>query len=237
MAKDTTNATETRKRNAELKKKFGEFIKEGQDPEKLYGQWSKAIFGDQQVDDALLHFALSQAKAAGIDPTVPRQIYVKDGKVIIAIEGLVTIAENTGNYGGTTRPEFEMSADGNTIINCAIGVQKVVKGNVITSWQEVDFTEYATDDTFWKDKPKTMIKKVALAHALRAAFSACAGMYIAEEVAKGGGMTAPAATPNVLDEINKAKTRKDLQTIIKGLSVAEQKRVAPVIAEKMKDLK
>lgn len=237
MAKDTTEATKQRQRNAELKKKFGEFLKEGQDPEKLYGQWCKAIFGETTPDDALLHFALSQAKAAGIDPTVPRQIYVKDGKVIIAIEGLVTIAENTGNYGGTTRPEFEMSDDGNTIISCAIGVQKVVKGNVITSWQEVDFKEYATEDTFWKEKPKTMIKKVALAHALRAAFSACAGMYIAEEVAKGGGMAAPAGTPDVLSEIENAKSRKDLQKIIKSLSVAEQKRVAPVIAERMKELK
>jgi len=249
----TKEATEARKRKAELKRRFGDFIRPNEDPEGVYEQWCKALFidldkdGKPIVDDGLLHFALQQAKAAGIDPRVPGQIYIQQGKVIIGIQGLVAIAENTGNYGGTTKPEFEISEAGK-ILSCSIGVHKVVHGNVIVSHQEVDFKEYTTGKGFWKEddpteddpeqgKPKTMIKKVAHAHALRATFSVCAGLYIAEEMERTVLLNAPDAPPDIIDGINKAKTKAELESVIERLDTKEQKKLAPIIREKLKSLK
>lgn len=243
MASDTTNATKARQRKAELKRRFGDFLKPNEDPESAYEQWCKSLFGKDvdltKIDDGLLHFALATAKSAGIDPRVPGQVYIKDDKVIIGIQGMVTIAENTGAYGGTTKPEFETDDAGN-VISCTIGVQKVVQGNVITSYQTVEYKEYSTKEGFWADddtgKPKTMIKKVAHAHALRATFSVCAGLYIAEEVDKAP-IDAPLATPDIIDEINKAKTKADVESVIERLDTKEQKKLAPIIREKLKSLK
>lgn len=240
MAKNSTEeATKARKEKAELKRRFGNFLKPDEDVQAAYEQWCKVLFNDQkEVDDALLHFALQTAKSAGIDARVPGQIYIKDGKVIIGIQGMVTIAENTGAYGGTTKPEFETD-DSGKVISCTIGVQKVVQGNVITSYQTVEFKEYSTNEGFWADddngKPKTMIKKVAHAHALRATFSVCAGLYIAEEVV--APIDAPLATPDIIDQINKAKTKADVEAVIERLDTKEQKRLAPIIREKLRTLK
>lgn len=234
MAKTTTKATEAKK----LKKIFGEFLKDGRDVHQALANWKGALFDDpKEYNQELLLEALNVAKIAGIDLNKRGQIYVKDGKVIIGIHGLVTAAENTGQYGGTTMPNFEMN--GTKIISCSIGVKKVVQGNVIDSFQTVDFNEYNdADDEFWKTKPKTMIKKVAQAHALRATFSVCAGMFIAEEVSKAVQRTYDSDNSHdALEAIRNAETREDIRKINNKLSVPEKKKVAPLIAERLKVLK
>lgn len=194
MASDTKAASQAKARNAELRKLFGEFIPDGSDPQKIYDQWNAALFGDRQLaegknKDEILLFALNQAKIAGIDLRVAGQMWInEEGKVITTIEGMVTIAEKTEKYGGTTRPEYEFGDDGKTIVSCTMGVHKLLGDQVVISEQTVYFDEYDTGEGFWMaapdGKPKTMIKKVAHAHCLRASFSMCNGMYIAEEVAK-----------------------------------------------------
>ena len=251
---NTDKATEARK----LKRRFGEFMHKDENAEDFYNQIIKTLYPDVEfkegkpvgVDDGLVHFALTQAKAAGIDLRVPGQMYIleKDQKqfVVIGINGLVAIAENTGNYGGTTKPQFEINKD-SKLISCTIGIHKVVQGHVIVSEQEVDFKEYSTGEGFWNEqepkedeeggKPKTMIKKVALAHVLRASFSVCAGLYIKEELEKTVIINPDVVPPSVKEDIQKAKTKKQLEEVIETLSTKEQKKLAPVIREKLKELK
>lgn len=229
---DTKAATEARKVKAELTKKFGAYVEAGEDIETAYKQWSKSLFGADEPDDEILMFALSQAKIAGIDLRVAGQMYVQDGNVITNIEGLVTIAEKTGQYGGTTRPEYEEA--GEKIISCTVGVFKIIGEHVLTSEQTVYFDEYDTGEGMWKPaseggKPRTMIKKVALAHAIRASFSTCNGMYVPEEVAK---------KKKDDGETPRAKTRAKMETNIeKALKAHKKKGTSPVKTTKTKAVK
>lgn len=214
MASDTSAATEAKKRNAELRKTFGEFIPDGSDPQKIYDQWNAALFGERQLaegknKDEILLFALGQAKIAGIDLRVAGQMWInEEGKVITSIEGMVTIAEKTNKYGGTTRPEYEFGEDGKTIVSCTMGVHKLLGEHLVVSEQTVYFGEYDTGEGFWQTKPATMIKKVCHAHCLRASFSMCNGMYIAEEVEKGVTKSRDAQKDEMQDRINKGLAKK-----------------------------
>lgn len=293
----TAAATEARQQQAkkakaekQIMKRYGEFLPSSDvDPVMVYQQWKKSIFGEfyEEADDSIMYFVVAQAKAAGIDVRVPKQIYAipyevynkatkskeKKWTVITGIEGLVTIAENTGQYGGTTKPEYEFGIladspegfgqpDYNKIISCTIGVHKIVQGVPVTSYQTVFFDEYDTGKNLWKradatkrkqvwkdgkpteeyedirdgGKPKTMIKKVALAHALRATFSACAGLNIPEEVDHRDAIDGELVTPDAEEAVKNAKDFEDLQEILGGLSVEEKKRIAPLIANRMKEL-
>lgn len=286
----TAAATEARKKQAakkraesQIMKRYGEFLPaNAPDPVQVYNLWKKSIFGDEPADDTIMYFIVAQAKAAGIDVRVPKQIYAipyevynkatkqkeKKWTVITGIEGLVTIAENTGMYGGTTKPEYEFGtyADGepdyNKIISCTIGVHKIVQGVPVSSFQTVYFDEYDTGKNLWKrsdatkrkqiwkdnkpteqyedirdgGKPKTMIKKVALAHALRATFSACAGLNIPEEVDHRDAIDGELVTPDAEEAITKAHDFEELQEILGGMTVEDKKRCAKLIAKRMQEL-
>jgi phage recombination protein Bet len=280
---DTTAATEARKQQAlvkkkevEIKKRYGQYLPDNTiDPIGVYRLWQKSIFAelpdDIPPDDTIMYFVVSQAAAAGIDARIPRQIYAipyknhKTGQVkwttIIGIEGMVTIAERTGMYGGCTKPEYEFgvdetgAVDRTKIISCTIGVQKVVQGIVTTSYATAYFDEYDTGKNLWVaaegetkqnqkgesyqaagGKPKTMIAKVARAQALRATFSACAGLYIAEEVERGDIIDGELVVPDVRKRIEAATTRSEFQEVLSSLSVEDKKRVAPLISERLKEL-
>lgn len=290
LVPQTAAATEARKKQAakkraesQIMKRYGEFLPaNAPDPVQVYNLWKKSIFGDEPADDTIMYFIVAQAKAAGIDVRVPKQIYAipyevynkatkqkeKKWTVITGIEGLVTIAENTGQYGGTTKPEYEFGTDSegetdyNKIISCTVGVHKIVQGVPVTSFQTVYFDEYDTGKNLWKrsdatkrkqiwkdnkpteeyedirdgGKPKTMIKKVALAHALRATFSACAGLNIPEEVDHRDAIDGELVTPDAEEAINKARDFEELQEILGGMAVEDKKRCANLIAKRMKEL-
>ena len=199
MAK-TDAATAARKLKKELTDKFGEFIPDGKDPESLYKQWVAALFppkseetlaGEptrEEPDDELLFQALTMAKLANIDIR-SGLLWIKDGKVIIGIDGLVAIADQTGQYGGTSKVEYQLD-DNKKVESVRVGIYKVIGEHVLTPEQIVYMEEYDTGDGLWSDvkdggKKKTMLKKVGLAHAIRASFTVCAGLYIPEEVGRG----------------------------------------------------
>ena len=223
-----------------IQQKYGEFLPEGVDPGQVYKQWVRSIFGDNDPDYSLMYFILSQAKAAGIDPRVPRQIYAvpfgqdKQYSIVIGVEGLVTIAENTGTYGGTTLPEYEWDEQGNPV-SCSIGVHKIVQGVPSTSFQIVFMDEYSTGKNLWKTKPKTMLKKVALVHALRATFSACAGMYVEEEIQKQDSSEVD-ASPDVKEQIQNAETTQEIQRILSDLNIEDKRRVTDMARSRMAEL-
>lgn len=212
MAK-TDAATEAKKRKNEIKSKFGEFIPDGSDPENIYNQWVSAFFGkDEQVDEDILFRALTMAKLAGIDIR-GGLLYAKDGNVIINIDGLVAIADKTGQYGGTNKVEY--GVDANQKEFCTVGIYKIIGEHVLTPEQIVFMEEYDTGDGLWADakdggKKKSMLKKVGLAHVIRASFTTCAGLYIPEEVGGKNKKKATKSPSEMETNINKAlaKNRK-----------------------------
>lgn len=271
-------------------KRYGEFLPENAaDPVAVYKLWKKSIFGEfhEEADDSIMYFIVAQAKMAGIDVRIPKQIYAipfkkrfkdadnqwqekKEWTVITGIEGLTTIAERTGMFGGFTKPEFEFGVDEdgnpdtNKIISCTVGVHKIVQGVPTTSFSTVYFDEYTTGKNLWKPvdatkekdiyengrktgqketipdggKPKTMIAKVARAQALRATFSACAGLYISEEVERGTVIDGEdLITPDIKDSIAQVQSPIEMKQLMDGMSVEDKKRAAPLIAERLKELK
>lgn len=186
MAK-TDEATKAKARKTELKKKFGEFIPDGTDPEHIYNQWVSALFAkDDTPDDDIIFRALTMAQLANIDIR-GGLLYINDGNVIINIDGLVAIADKTGQYGGTNKVEYHMDKTGSKVESVTVGIYKVIGDHVLTPEQIVFMEEYDTGEGLWAEakdggKKKSMLKKVGLAHAIRASFTTCAGLYIPEEV-------------------------------------------------------
>lgn len=182
----TDAATKAKARKKELNDKFGEFIPDGTEPESIYKQWVSALFDkDETPDDDILFRALTMAKLAGIDIR-GGLLYIKDGNVIINVDGLVAIADKTGQYGGTNKVEYGTDANGKDFVT--VGIYKIIGEHVLTPEQIVFMEEYDTGDGLWADakdggKKRSMLKKVGLAHAIRASFTTCAGLYIPEEVA------------------------------------------------------
>lgn len=251
-------ALQVREQKKVIRSRYGDFIPKGGDPIKMYRQWKASIFAQpEDADDEVMFFVLSQAKAAGIDPTVPKQIYAlpfntknqktgqyeKKYNIVIGIEGMVTIADNTGQYGGTTRPEYVFAklADGtddiDNPVSCTIGVHKIVQGVVSTSEQTVYFREYTTGKNLWVSKPLTMLKKVAHAHAIRAAFSACKGLNIAEELERNdiidmdsnGNVIQTNSTADLQKRAKECNTTAELQAFYSGLSPQDKAKAQPFV--------
>lgn len=222
MAK-TDAATAAKAAKKELTDKFGEFIPDGTEPATLYKQWVSALFpakdentlaGDptrEEPDDELLFQALTMAKLANIDVR-SGLLYIKDGKVIINIDGLVAIADQTGQYGGTSKVEYNYD-ENKKVESVTVGIYKVIGEHVLTPEQIVFLEEYDTGEGLWADvkdggKKKTMLKKVGLAHAIRASFTVCAGLYIPEEVGRGRKTKADAESKKTEMESNIEKALK-----------------------------
>ena len=115
------------------------------------------------------------------------------------------------------------------------------RGNIqVTFFKEVNFAEYNRGNSMWKSKPCTMIEKVAISQALRAAFpSDFAGTYTPEEypvpepqydaeatVSEPGKETVSATLDDVISQeerrslfakAQKAFGREDGNTILKSL--------------------
>lgn len=119
------------------------------------------------------------AKAINLDP-IRNQIYAipRDGRLTfqVGIDGFRAIAHRTGQYTGMTRKA--VYADGRLVAAWAIATRNG------REWKtSVLFNEYNTGKNVWKEKPETMILKVAEAHALRMAFpEELGGMYTEDEL-------------------------------------------------------
>lgn len=201
----TDKATEAKKLKKELTDQFGDFIDDGVDPISIHKQWVAALFGDEAPDNELLFRALTVAKIANIDIRAGL-IYISNGKVIINIDGLVAIADQTGKYGGTSKVEYQLDDKG-AVESVRVGIYKVIGEHVLTPEQIVFMSEYDTGEGLWADeggKKKTMLKKVGLAHAIRASFTICAGLYIPEEMDAKGKVKAGKTKNDMEQDIEKA---------------------------------
>lgn len=196
----TDNATKAKAEKKALTDQFGEFIPDGTDPIQLYKQWVSALFPpkdentiageptQEEPNNDLLFRALTMAKLSNIDIR-SGLLYIKDNKVIINIDGLVAIADQTGQYGGTNKVEYHFD-ENKKVESVTVGIYKIIGEHVLTPEQLVYMDEYDTGEGLWLDakdggKKRSMLKKVGLAHAIRASFTVCAGLYIPEEVGHG----------------------------------------------------
>lgn len=239
MAK-TDAATAAKALKKELTDQFGEFIPDGTDPVTLHKQWVSALFpvkdentmaGDptrEEPDNELLFQALTMAKLANIDVR-SGLLYIKDGKVIINIDGLVAIADQTGQYGGTSKVDYHFD-ENKKVESVTVGIYKVIGEHVLTPEQVVYMDEYDTGEGLWLDakeggKKRSMLKKVGLAHAIRASFTVCAGLYIPEEIGKGTRKTKTDQKSEMQTNIEKAlaKNKKNGKSSIEDTKVKKAK--------------
>jgi phage recombination protein Bet len=78
------------------------------------------------------------------------------------LEAGITVMTNKGDL---VRREGSMKLPGEVLIG---GWAKVhIKGHEVSSFEEVSLDEYSGTGPLWKTKPATMIRKVAIVHALR----------------------------------------------------------------------
>lgn len=92
--------------------------------------------------------------------------------------------------------------------------------------ERVAFSEYNTGKSTWAQKPATMIRKVAIVHALREAFpDNLGGMYIKEEMESG------AASPSNTASVLEAKIMENAQKANGANAAQEQEHVEAQPAE------
>ena len=123
------------------------------------------------------------ARKYQLDPFA-RQIWlVKYGdnpaQIFCGRDGYLAIAHRSGQFDGIqSRSRVE---DGELIGWCRVHRKDMSHPIEV----EVYASEYSTGKNLWRDKPRTMIQKVAEAHALRRAFS-ISGLYSPEEIDPDG---------------------------------------------------
>jgi len=123
------------------------------------------------------------ASSFGLNP-FKREIYAipygKTWNIIVGYEVYIKRAERSGKLAGW-RAWTEGSKEDGTLKGC---VEIRRKDWDEPFYHEVYFDEYNQDNSMWKKKPRTMIKKVAIAQGFRLAFpDELAGMpYTADEI-------------------------------------------------------
>ncbi len=130
------------------------------------------------------------AKAYNLNP-FKKEIYcisfnARDGRklsILTGYEVYIKKAERTGLLTGW-KAWTEGEVKDRSLKGC-IEIHK--KGWDKPFYHEVDFVEYNQNNHFWNEKPKTMIKKVAIAQGFRLAFADDLGgaPYTADEVSEG----------------------------------------------------
>lgn len=122
-------------------------------------------------------------------------------------------------------------AIGETLIG---GWAKVYVEDKQPFYDEVALTEYSTGRNLWKSKPATMIRKVALVHALREAFpDSFAGLYSAEEMPDGPQQTPVSANVESVKKESKAASKRTpaKKAKSKGANKATVEELARLIDE------
>lgn len=152
--------------------------------------------GGGQVTDADLVLFISICKYNQLNPFLNEAYLVKYGtapaSMIVSKEALMKRAEACDKYEGiqagviVLRGDVQIEVEGCFYLpgdNLVGGWAKVYRSDrKFPTVARVRFDEYDKGQSTWKEKPSTMIKKVAQVQALREAFPAQLGaMYTAEE--------------------------------------------------------
>jgi phage recombination protein Bet len=141
---------------------------------------------DCTMDEFKVFLAL--ANRYGLDPSLHQIWAIKypgggPATIIVSRDGLLEVAHRDGNFDG-----MESGSRGSVETRDLIGVCKVHRKDMTHPFTvEVHYDEYVQKrrdgsiTKFWKEKPRTMIQKVAEAHALRRAFR-IQGIYCEDEM-------------------------------------------------------
>ena len=147
------------------------------------------------------------ALAQNLNP-LKREIYAvaygSNFNVITGYEVYLARAERTGLLDGWEATVKGMGSD--MVATCTIWRKDRSKPTVIEAW----FSEYNTGQSLWKSKPRTMLRKVAIAQAFRMTFPTELGgiPYTSDEIAAGDVQEAE-YTP--LDKLAEKVAGDDLQ--------------------------
>ena len=149
------------------------------DPEKL--RLIRDMCAKGATDNEFL-VMMELANRYQLDPFSKQIWLVKYGdspaQIFCGRDGYLAIAHRSGQFDGM---ESGTRKDGDDLI----GWCKVYRKDMSHPFEvEVYASEYSTGKNLWRDKPRTMIQKVAEAHALRRAFS-ISGLYSPEEIDTG----------------------------------------------------
>lgn len=170
-------------------------------------------------DEKLVKQACLEAMMRGysFQDVVNKKIYAipfgNGYSLVQSISDVRSIAMKSGQV-GKSAPEFE-EKDGK-IISCTITVKRRVNKYVGDYTATVYFSEYDKGKDNWKNKPRTMIAKVAEMHALRMAFpEELSQAYVEEEFAKDP----------ISDSKNRlAKAKEEAKSISMGNLVKDDKK-------------
>lgn len=152
------------------------------------------------TDEELALF-LHQAQRSGLDPLSKQIYFVKYGTTVsiqTGVDGLRTIAQRTGEYGGQVGPYwcdmtgqwFDVWLQATPPAAAKVGIMRI--GFDQPLYRVATWAEFAGTSTFWKRMPSQMLAKVAESQALRAAFpQELSGLYSSDEMDQ--------AAPQVID--------------------------------------
>jgi len=131
----------------------------------------------------------------GLDP-FKRQVYLIEYKsknggktysLQISQDGLLAMAHRTGEFAGVDNPEPISDKDG-TLVAAKCTAYRFMQGEARPFTSKVLRKEYDQGNSIWKNKPFTMLGKVARVQALRLAFpDDTAGLYTTEEMPADDG--------------------------------------------------
>ena len=168
---------------------------------------------------------LYRAKTSGLDP-LNREIYCikydekAPAQIFASYHGILKIANQSGNLDGIETEE-EKDDKGN-IIAITAKVYKKTAAHPFTA--KVLMSEYVRNTQIWKEKPVTMLRKVAEVQALRKAFP-LPGLYTEEEMPEPrkmkvqdeyGNPVGETETPDWVKEARDKEAKKNQGKIIQG---------------------
>lgn len=164
----------------------------------------KRTYAVGATDDELRLY-LYQCKRTGLDPLSGQLYFIKrGGKMVLqtGIDGLRSIAEQSGDYAGNEDAKFEIEANTGLPISATVTVYKMVGGERVPFTATARWKEYlpaAPNDFMWKKMPFGQLGKCAEALALRKAFPKKLGKLYAEEEMAQGRPEEPIAEPKAIE--------------------------------------
>lgn len=188
------------------------------------------VAGNGQVTDQEVVMFLSLCKFQHLNPFIREAYLIKYGTspatVVVGKDVLLKRAMRSEKFGGLSAGVIVVNANGEieeregTFVlpdeNLVGGWAKVIiKGYDVPFYSSVSMKEYSTGKSNWLTKPATMIRKVAVAQALREAFpEEMSSLYEQEEVKEVSDITLDTTPVNVPDEASDTSNVKEpVQTV------------------------
>lgn len=180
--------------------------------------------------DLELKLFLQVCNKSGLDP-FSRQIHAvkrwnaSDSKMEMTIQtgidGLRLFASRSGQYAGSSDPEFFFEAGNKFPVSATVSVWKIVQGQRCSFTATAYWEEFYPGDKqgfMWRKMPRTMLSKTAEAQALRKAFpNETSGIYADEELHRADAETVRVSQvlddkeAIVTDYANKEKTIEQIR--------------------------